>query len=147
MSRATVLGIVLFFSFCAFAKSSGSHSGSHSSHSSRSHSSKSHRAKSSSAHSSYSHAYRKGYVAPGYTLHSSVQRDSHGRIKRSSAAKNAFKRQHPCPSTGRSSGNCPGYVVDHVNPLECGGADTPPNMQWQTTAAATAKDRTERYCR
>ena len=23
------------------------------------------------------------------------------------------------------SGRCPGYVVDHVMPLECGGADAP----------------------
>src|ERR1700726_2319153 len=29
--------------------------------------------------------YRKGYVANGYALHSSVQRDNHGRIKRSRA--------------------------------------------------------------
>ncbi len=41
----------------------------------------------------------------------------------------------------------PGYVVDHVNPLECGGADLPSNMEWQTIAAARAKDRTEVRCR
>jgi hypothetical protein len=76
-----------------------------------------------------------------------VQRDSHGRIKRSESAKNAFKHEHPCPATGRSSGSCPGYVIDHVNPLECGGADSPANMQWQTIAAGKAKDKTERYCR
>jgi hypothetical protein len=76
-----------------------------------------------------------------------VQRDSHGRIKRSTAAKDAFKRQHPCPSTGRSSGACPGYVIDHVKALECGGADDPSNMQWQTVSAAKAKDKTERHCR
>jgi hypothetical protein len=38
-------------------------------------------------------------------------------------------------------------VIDHVRPLECGGADDPRNMQWQTAAAAKAKDKTERYCR
>jgi hypothetical protein len=43
---------------------------------------------------------------------SSIMRDKHGRIKRSSAAKHDFERQHPCPSTGRTSGRCPGYVVD-----------------------------------
>jgi len=36
------------------------------------------------------------------------------------------------------------YVVDHIKPLACGGADDPSNMQWQTVAAARAKDRTER---
>jgi hypothetical protein len=78
---------------------------------------------------------------------SSVKRDSHGRIKRSSAARHAFQRQHPCPSTGRTSGRCPGYVVDHVRPLECGGADAPSNMQWQTVAAGKVKDKTEGRCR
>jgi hypothetical protein len=37
-----------------------------------------------------------------------------------------------------------GYVVDHVKPLECGGADAPSNMQWQTVAAGKAKDKTRR---
>ena len=41
----------------------------------------------------------------------------------------------------------PGYVIDHVNPLECGGADAPSNMHWQTIADGKAKDKTERYCR
>src|ERR1700758_4598677 len=56
----------------------------------------------------------------------------HGRYHRSTAAKNAFKHVHPCPATGVSSGRCSGSVIDHVNPLECGGADAPSNMQWQT---------------
>jgi hypothetical protein len=38
----------------------------------------------------------------------------------------------------------PGYVVDHIVPLACGGADSPSNMQWQTVAAAKAKDKVER---
>jgi hypothetical protein len=91
--------------------------------------------------------YRKGYAAPGYTLDSSVRRDRHGRIKRSSSAKSAFKRQQPCPSTGKATGRCPGYVIDHIKPLECGGADAPSNMQWQTIADGKAKDKTEGSCR
>jgi hypothetical protein len=78
---------------------------------------------------------------------SAVSRNRHGRIRRSAAAKHSFERQQPCPSTGRSSGRCPGYVVDHVKPLECGGADSPGNMQWQTVAAGKAKDKTEGRCR
>jgi hypothetical protein len=74
-------------------------------------------------------------------------RCSPGRIKRSELAKNAFKHGHPCPANGKNSGSCPGYVIDHVNPLECGGADAPANMQWQTITEGKAKDRTERYCR
>jgi hypothetical protein len=65
-------------------------------------------------------------------------------IKRSAKAKDEFQRAHPCPSTGRTSGGCRGYVVDHVNPLACGGADAPGNMEWQTAAAAKAKDKVER---
>jgi hypothetical protein len=97
--------------------------------------------------SRFNATYKKNYVATGVTPDSSVLRDKHGKIKRSSAAKSAFERESPCPSTGKSNGRCPGYVVDHRNPLECGGADDPTNMQWQTTADAKAKDKTERSCR
>jgi len=91
--------------------------------------------------------YKKGHMAFGYAADSSVTRDSHGKIKRSTAAKDPFKQEHPCPATGKGSGRCPGYVIDHINPLECGGADAPSNMQWQTVADGKAKDKTERYCR
>jgi hypothetical protein len=64
----------------------------------------------------------------------------HARYRRSAAARNAFKRAHPCPSTGMTKGACPGYVIDHINPLECGGADAPFNMQWQTIAEGKATD-------
>ncbi len=73
-----------------------------------------------------------------------IQRDSRGHIKRSETAKHNFERSHPCPATGKTTGSCPGYVVDHVKPLACGGADAPENMQWQTAQAAKAKDRWER---
>jgi hypothetical protein len=70
-------------------------------------------------------------------------RDAHGRIARDPRELSAFKKQHPCPATGRTYGSCAGYVVDHVIPLKRGGADRPENMQWQTKAAAAAKDRWE----
>jgi hypothetical protein len=72
-----------------------------------------------------------------------VARDKRGRIARSAIARHSFQKSHPCPSTGRSSGACPGYVIDHVNPLKRGGADSPSNMQWQTAEAAKQKDKTE----
>jgi hypothetical protein len=86
-------------------------------------------------------------MAEGYTPHPSVTRDSHGKIKRSRGAREAFQRQNPCPATGKTSGSCRGYVVDHRQALECGGADDPINMQWQTVGAAKDKDKTERACR
>jgi hypothetical protein len=64
-------------------------------------------------------------------------------VKRSTAAKHQFQRENPCPSTGRPTGSCPGYVIDHVIPLCAGGPDKPSNMQWQTVEDAKAKDRIE----
>ncbi len=77
------------------------------------------------------------------TYATGAQRDKRGRIERSAKAKVDFKRSNPCPSTGRSSGACPGYVIDHVQPLKRGGADSPSNMQWQTKQAAREKDKIE----
>jgi hypothetical protein len=144
-----LLGTMLLLCAFAFAPtvraqhhSSGSHS-----HSSKSttHSSKS-KSKSGGG-TAHAHSYRNSYMAEGYSPHPSVTRDSHGKIKRSRTAKDAFERQNPCPSTGKTSGSCRGYVVDHKQPLECGGADAPSNMQWQTVEAGRAKDKTERACR
>jgi hypothetical protein len=38
----------------------------------------------------------------------------------------------------------PRYIVDHVKPFACGGADAPSKIRWQTVAAAKEKDRVER---
>jgi hypothetical protein len=97
-------------------------------------------AKGGSGHSHHataapSHSHSK--AVPG------VHRDAHGKIARDPRQANAFKKQHPCPSTGKSSGSCPGYVIDHVIPLKRGGADSPGNMQWQTKSAAREKDQWE----
>ena len=83
----------------------------------------------------------RGLQSPPRTHSSSgesLDRDSHGRIKRNEAAKDRFMRQ-----TGHPHG-WPGHVVDHIVPLACGGADDPGNMQWQTTSEAKAKDKVER---
>jgi hypothetical protein len=63
---------------------------------------------------------------------------------RSRAVTREFQREHPCPSTGLTTGACPGYWRDHIVPLACGGPDAVWNMQWQTVADARAKDRWER---
>src|SRR6266581_1744485 len=89
------------------------------------------------------HGYSHASSHHASTKASGVQRDSRGKIARSSSARHDFQRSHPCPSTGRSSGACPGYVIDHVKPLKRGGQDAPSNMQWQTKQAAKEKDKTE----
>lgn len=68
-------------------------------------------------------------------------RASNGKIARNAAARTQFEK-----ATGYPKGR-PGYVIDHVVPLECGGLDAPSNMQWQTIADAKIKDKTERNCR
>lgn len=67
---------------------------------------------------------------------------------RSSAAIAEFKRQQPCPITEKRRGPCPGYQIDHVTPLKCGGPDSPSNMQWLTVEDHKAKTKREaRLCR
>jgi hypothetical protein len=56
----------------------------------------------------------------------------------------AFVKEHPCPSTHKTRGACPGYVVDHIKPLCAGGPDRPSNMQWQGVEESKSKDRLER---
>ncbi|MCW1959819.1 MAG: HNH endonuclease [Mycobacterium sp.] len=63
---------------------------------------------------------------------------------RSAAVRAEFQRLNPCPANGATRGACPGWVVDHVVPRACGGADAPGNLQWQSVAAAREKDRWER---
>lgn len=65
------------------------------------------------------------------------------KIKRSAAAKREFRKERPCPSTGKTKGACPGWVIDHIQSLKRGGPDRPSNMQWQTVEDAKAKDRWE----
>lgn len=61
-----------------------------------------------------------------------VQRNSHGKIQRSPKVKAEFRKTNPCPSTGMTTGACPGYQIDHKQALACGGPDAASNMQWLT---------------
>jgi hypothetical protein len=117
------------------ASASSHSSGSHSSHSTTSKS----KSKSGSK-SGTSHTKSQASTSSGTTHHksTSAKRDANGRIARSEAVKHQFEVQ-----TGYPHGR-PGYVVDHITPLACGGADVPSNMQWQTIAASKLKDKTER---
>jgi len=157
--------IALLFSFASVASAKGSkgyssyYSGSSYSHSSSGTSHSYSTSGTSSSHTSYHsgsgshntasfHNSSTAHSTDASTPHKSTRcstcpRDSNGHIKRSPQAKSAFMKSHPCPSTGKTSGPCPGYVVDHIKPLKKGGADSPGNMQWQTKEAAKAKDKRE----
>ena len=63
---------------------------------------------------------------------------------RDTAQVRAFRKMFPCPSTGKTTGKCEGYVVDHVVPLCWGGADVPANMAWEEIRQSYLKDRFER---
>lgn len=56
--------------------------------------------------------------------------DADARIARSQTEVRAFRKEHPCPSTQKVRGRCPGYQVDHVIPLCAGGQDHRSNMHW-----------------
>lgn len=62
---------------------------------------------------------------------------------RSQAVVAKFRAANVCPATGLRSGSCPGWQVDHVTPLRCGGTDTPANMQWLTVEQHKVKTARE----
>jgi hypothetical protein len=65
-------------------------------------------------------------------------RDKNGVLVRSVARRNTFRRL-----TGYPNGR-PGYVVDHIIPLTCGGCDVPSNMEWLKEADWKRKSLWER---
>lgn len=76
-------------------------------------------------------------------------RDANGAIKRSTAVLRAFQKIHPCPSTGKTTGACPGWALNHVIPLACGGCDSVANLDWmpneiKSCAEPWCRDRYER---
>ena len=57
-------------------------------------------------------------------------RDADGTIKRRADVLRAFQKIHPCPSTGLTTGACPGWAKNHAVPLACGGLDIVSNLYW-----------------
>jgi hypothetical protein len=52
---------------------------------------------------------------------------------RAARAKAGFRRTHACPSTHRTTGECPGYVIDHM--------DAARNMRWKKVKVVKEKSR------
>ena len=82
-----------------------------------------------------------------------IRRDASGKIIRRADVLRAFRDLYPCPATGQPRGACPGWNIDHVIPLSCGGCDAVSNLQWlpveiKRCAGDKCKDRWERrvYC-
>jgi len=71
-------------------------------------------------------------------------RDLDGTIHRSTTVLTYFKKAHPCPATSLSTGACPGWIMDHVVPLACGGIDAVENLQWLPTDMWKMKSLWER---
>jgi hypothetical protein len=65
-------------------------------------------------------------------------------LARDPAQVRAFRKSNPCPVTQKTTGACPGFVVDHIVPLCFDGADLPGNMAWQEVRASYKKDVFER---
>lgn len=77
-----------------------------------------------------------------YRMCGVIVRDASGTIKRSSAVLTAYKKLHPCPSTGltSSSAACPGWALNHVIPLACGGCDAVYNLAWMPDQIKSCSD-------
>lgn len=70
-------------------------------------------------------------------------------LHRSQSVLSQYQKLHPCPSTGLTIGACPGWALDHVIPLACGGCDAVINLQWlkntiKSCSGTECKDRWER---
>lgn len=77
------------------------------------------------------------------------KRSASGQIVRSKAVLRAFQRLYPCPSTGLTTGACPGWAINHTIPLACGGCDSVSNLDWmpdeiKSCAEPWCRDRWER---
>ncbi len=69
-------------------------------------------------------------------------------LTRSPAIRAEFRKLHPCPATGKKTGACPGWQIDHREALVCGGRDDLANLQWLRTEEHREKTKAEvKLCR
>ena len=78
------------------------------------------------------------------TRYCGVVRNADGTIHRSTAVLVVFQKIHPCPSTGKTVGVCPGWSRNHDIPLACGGCDSVSNISWMRNDVKKLVDSYER---
>ena len=71
-------------------------------------------------------------------------RDVAGKIIRDPKVIYAYRKLHPCPSTGLHTGACPGWAINHNCSLACGCADAVWNMSWMRDDVKLIVDGYER---
>jgi hypothetical protein len=67
----------------------------------------------------------------------SPKRDARGQIIRRADVIRAFRKIHPCPSTGLYTGSCPLWQLNHDISLACGGCDEVSNLSWRNVYIKT----------
>lgn len=87
--------------------------------------------------------YLLGAIVTASAVDEELQRDLDGKLHRSQSTLIQFQKLHPCPSTGKPTGSCPGFVKDHVIPLACGGPDLPNNLMWSEHDWSIVRDKQE----
>lgn len=65
-------------------------------------------------------------------------------ILRDAKVISSYRKVHACPSTGKFTGACPDYALNHVKPLACGGCDAVWNLTWMRNDIKALQDRVER---
>lgn len=75
-----------------------------------------------------------------------VIRLADGSIRRRADVIAAYRAIHPCPSTMQFTGTCPGWSLNHVVPLACGGRDAVSNLMWLRNELKTCPASAGRLC-
>jgi hypothetical protein len=83
------------------------------------------------------------FTLSAFAQECTLARTANGNIKRSSAEVRKFRKANPCPATGKITGACPGYQVEHTEPLCACGPDKVSNMTWMATAEHKIKTKAD----
>ena len=71
-------------------------------------------------------------------------RNTDGSIHRDWKVISEYRKLHPCPSTGLTTGACPNWALNHNCPIACGCRDTVWNLTWMRNDVKKIVDSYER---